>query len=277
MSDAQSPDSRLRAHYLVDHDVAALPELLRDGGYHTYMAGKWHLGWKDEYIPASRGFDKSWALLPGCSNHFGWEPQFDDGIVPMVPGHVPGSMIYVEGYHRFVPEPNSSGDAKGFYSTQFYTDKLLTYLSSRSEGDDMPFFAYLPFSAPHWPLQCLAGDRDKYKGKYDDGPDALRLRRLENLKRLGLIARDVVPHPVSAETTEWSEMTLEEKKLSSRAMECYAGMVDRIDQEVGKVVRFLEDRGELNNTLVLFMSDNGAEGAANGECYVWEVPSSMTS
>ena len=108
----------------------------------------------------------------------------------------------------------------------------------------------LPFSAPHWPLQCSKEDRDKYKDVYDDGPTALREKRLKNLKELGLIGKDVVPHDIYALDTcqvpwgEWEEYTPEEKAKSARSMECFAGMVDCIDQNVGKVLKYLEETGE---------------------------------
>lgn len=119
--------------------------------------------------------------------------------------------------------------------------------AAESSTADKPFFAYLPFTAPHYPLQCSKADRDAYKGMYDDGPDALRLRRIEQLKKMGLIGEDVVPHPVEAVTAEWEEMTEDERKLSSRAMEIFAGMVTAIDREVGKVVEYLRSTKQLDS------------------------------
>lgn len=145
-----------------------------------------------------------------------------------------------------------------FYSTTTFTDKLIDYLSSRKDDKSKPFFAYLPFTAPHWPLQAPREVIDKYKGVYDDGPDALRFRRLQQLKKLGLIAEDVEPAPLNA---KWNAMTPEERLQSARRMEVYAGMVDMIDQNIGRVMDHLEACGELDNTFILFMSDNGAEGA----------------
>lgn len=151
-----------------------------------------------------------------------------------------------------------------WYSSHGYGDKMLQYLKEKQDSkDERPFFAYLPFTAPHWPLQAPQEYIKKYKGVYDDGPDVLRQRRLERLKELGMISRDVEPHPVVAsEVKDWSEMTKEEKARSCRAMECFAAMVECIDTNVGKIVNYLESTGELDNTFVCFMSDNGAEGAA---------------
>jgi arylsulfatase A-like enzyme len=148
-----------------------------------------------------------------------------------------------------------------FYSSDFYADTLLRYFRERTD-DDQPFFAYLPFQAPHWPLQAPAEIVAKYRGRYDDGPDALREERLAALKRLGLCPADVVAHPVVADgEPEWVDMTAEQRASSARAMEIYAAMVDRMDHNIGRVVDYLTETGELDNTVVVFMSDNGAEGA----------------
>lgn len=250
---------------LPDHDVAALPELLHDAGYLTLMSGKWHLGLKPENGPSQRGFDRSFALLPGCTNHFGFEPQFENPMDFFI--RIP--VLYVEDGKRKVMEPNMGNEYHtGFYSSEYYTSTMIRYLQERTAPQkEQPFFAFLPFSAPHWPLQCSREDRERYRGMYDDGPTTLRERRMARLKELGLVGRDVEPHPIIPEDTahvhaaEWEEMTELERKKSARAMECFAGMVDNMDQNIGKVMDYLEATGELDNTVVIFMSDNGAEGA----------------
>ena len=152
-----------------------------------------------------------------------------------------------------------------FYSSDFYADTLLRYFRERSadpEGQNRPFFAYLPFQAPHWPLQAPEETIAKYRGRYDAGPDALREARLAALKRLGLCPPDVTAHPVVADgEPEWSDMSAEEQALSARRMEVYASMVDRMDQNIGRVIDYLTETGERDTTVVIFMSDNGAEGA----------------
>lgn len=151
-------------------------------------------------------------------------------------------------------------DPEGFYTSDFYTDNLIKYLDERTpENQEKPFFAYLPFSAPHWPLQCSREDRDRYRGLYDDGPDALRLKRLAALQKLGIIDRDIKPHEVVAPEAikKWADMDAYERKASARAMECFAGMVDSMDQNVGKIVDYLKSIGEFDNTFIIFQSDNG--------------------
>lgn len=241
--------------------MVALPELLSDGGYFTCMAGKWHLGLKKEHHPVNRGFKKSFALLPGCANHYAYEPEYKD------PETEPGKFfetatraLHAEDDH-YVPEL-----PENFYSSDAYANKLLDYLDNRTEDEQrQPFFAYLPFSAPHWPLQAPKDVCDRYKGFYDDGPEALRQQRLARLKELGMVDPNVDAHPIviiDGKPDNWDEHPEEVRQASSRAMEVYAGMVDRMDWNIGRVVDYLQKTGEYDNTFIVFMSDNGAEGAS---------------
>ncbi len=231
--------------YLNDR-VAALPELLRDGGYLTLMSGKWHLGDTIETSPWARGFERSFALLPAGGSHYGGGLFSRFATV---------ETLYSED-DEFVDVP------KDFYSSDFFTDKLLQYFRERPSDDKRPFFAYLPYQAPHWPLQAPDEAIAKYRGRYTDGPDVLRDARLKALKLFGLCGPDVVPHPVVAESEkEWADLTPDEQALSARTMEVYAAMVERMDWNIGRVTDYLERTGELDNTVVIFLSDNGAEGA----------------
>ncbi|KAI1338438.1 alkaline-phosphatase-like protein [Xylariaceae sp. FL0016] len=238
--------------------VVALPELLRDGGYHTVMAGKWHLGLTPDRSPKVRGFERSFAHLPACSNHYAYEPQLKGA--DQIPEFMTMSFIALHSedgeYVKKLPD--------GWYSSDGYGDKMLQYLKDWKESDDeRPFFGYLPFTAPHWPLQAPQEYIKKYRGVYDEGPEALRQKRLQKLKDLGMVSQEVEPHPVVAdEVKEWNEMSDVEKANSCRAMECFAGMVESIDANVGKITKYLEEIGELDNTFICFLSDNGAEGAA---------------
>jgi arylsulfatase len=225
--------------------VVTFVELLRDAGYRTVMSGKWHLGMTPGTAPHARGFEKSFALLPGGADHFGGGPI--DKIAARGP-------IYIED-DRFVTELPD-----GFYSSDHFTDRLIEFLGD-GKGSDRPFLAYLPFSAPHWPLQAPDADIARYRGLYDDGPDALRDRRLAALDQLGLVPPGTVPHPVVTDAPKWSALSADEKALSARAMEVYAAMVDRLDQNVGRVVEHLKSTGQFDNTIIVFLSDNGAEGA----------------
>jgi arylsulfatase len=225
--------------------VVTVAELLRDGGYRTILSGKWHLGDRPQSWPAARGFERSFALLPAAHDHFGREVK-----TPLFP-----NPLYAEddAYVTELPED--------FYSSDYFTDRLIGFFEERKPDDTRPFFAYLPFSAPHYPLQAPDAEIAKYRGVYDDGPDALRDRRLARLRELGLIAPETVPHPVVTKEPGWDEYTPEQKALSARTMEIYAAMVDRADQNVGRLVDYLKRTGQFDNTVIVFLSDNGAEGA----------------
>lgn len=236
--------------------VAALPEILQAGGYHTVMSGKWHLGLTKQRSPHARGFDRSLALLPACSNHYGYLPDAE------LPTFLEKSVIalHMEDDHYLDKLPD------GWYSSDGYGDRMLQYLKEWKTDASLrekPFFAYYPFSAPHWPLQAPREYIDHYRGVYDAGPEALRQQRLKRLVELGMIPKDVRPHPVVADEVQgWEEMTDQQRAMSCRAMEAYAGMVECMDHNIGRVTSYLESIGELDNTFIMFFSDNGAEGAA---------------
>lgn len=250
--------------YLNDR-VVTLPEILRDAGYETMMSGKWHLGLTPDRVPAARGFELSFSLLAGCHNHYGWEPTYKDrSQIPRI-ARALGQMYYSD------DKPVAPDELpKGFYSTDSFTEILLGYLRDREalqEEERRPFFAYLPFSAPHWPLQAPPDVIKKYRGMYDDGPEALRQRRLSSVKKLGLVPKNAVAARVVSidedgeDTATWEELTPEQRAASARAMETYAAMVDRMDWNIGRVIDHLRKTGQLDDTAVMFLSDNGAEGA----------------
>lgn len=192
------------------------------------MSGKWHLGFEANCVPHSRGFDRSLALLPGAANHFAFEPQFAKPDVLTFFERIP--PLYSRDGLKEQFDANTANDpAQGFYSSDTYADNLIDYLRDwhNSSSEPSPFFAYLPFAAPHWPLQCSKEDRDRYKGVYDGGPGELREKRLERLTDIGIHPKGVEAYPVVAPEAyaEWDEMTQEEKSLSCRAMETYSGMV----------------------------------------------------
>ncbi|KAI8665685.1 hypothetical protein LRP88_03808 [Fusarium phalaenopsidis] len=259
----------------LNHRVAALPEILSDGGYFTLLSGKWHLGLTKEFAPCSRGFKKNFTFLPGSGNHHAYEPQLDDAdswfCALCTDGH------WMEGDEFLNRKTDLPED---FFSTVSFTDKLLNFFTARSEEEkEQPFFACLPFTAPHWPLQASKERIAKYAGMYDDGPDALTQRRLARLKELGLAHKDAkAPPPVaSAMTPEWNDLSPDDKKRSAKTMEIYAAMVEQIDENIGRVVDYLKESQELDNTFILFMSDNGAEGAAMEALPIMGGPSTMAN
>lgn len=224
--------------------VASTPDLMKDAGYHTYMTGKWHLGRTVETGPHARGFERSFISLDGAS-HLG-------GLSWGGPGQAP----YREGGGGII---NVTDD---FYSTRVYTEKMIEYIET-DRGDDKPFFAWLAYTAPHWPLQAPEESIAKFKGRYDEGYDVLHAKRLERAKELGLIPDDFVAEGPPDGEPRWDELTAEEQRNRARYMEIYAAMVSDLDRYIGEFIDYLDSIDELDNTLILFMSDNGAEG--------WEI------
>ncbi|MFM0667348.1 arylsulfatase [Paraburkholderia sediminicola] len=280
--------------YLNDRALS-VAQLLKDGGYHTYMAGKWHIGsgivgstTGGGQTPDQWGFEHSYALLGGAAtNHFAHEPA--------------NSRNYTEDGKYVQPgQPGQPGGTGGspavFYSTDFYTQRLISYIDS-NKGDGKPFFAYAAYTSPHWPLQVPEPYLHNYAGKYDAGYDAIRNARIARQKALGIIPNDFVPYGGASETLvataatanngtvnakyvsavhsaaqgytdygpgtvnkTWASLSPAEKKAQARYMEIYAGMVENLDHNIGLLIQHLKDIGEYDNTFIMFQSDNGAEG-----------------
>ena len=231
------------AGYL-NFEVAALPEVLRANGYRTYMAGKWHLGFEEETSPHARGFDETFILVPGGGSH--WSDRR-----PLSP---PQPMIYRRNGQPVEELPED------FYSTTHYTDMLLEWLQA-DRAEDRPFFAYLSYTAPHDPLHAPRDYIDKYRGTYDEGWDVLRRRRLQALVDLGIIPEGSEPFPRLPNVEAWDQLSPESRQEAARDMEVYAAMVDYMDAQIQRVLDYLKEIGEYDNTLVIFFSDNGANGA----------------
>lgn len=219
--------------------IVTIPALLRDRGYHTYMAGKWHLGKTPESNPHQKGFEHSFVLLQGAGNHYSNRSALFDGL------------------SSYTEDGISTQWIEGNYSTDFYTDKLIEYIGS-DKRDNKPFFAFAAYTSPHWPLQVDKKYWKKYKGQYDDGYEKLRERRLSSLKKAGIIPNDATSPPSHERVLPWDSLSNQEQKKEARKMELYAGMVDNLDHNIGRLIKHLKDIGEYENTLFVFMSDNGA-------------------
>lgn len=216
-----------------------------------------HLGLSKDLSPSSRGFDKDFTFLPGAGNHYGFEPQLQDDV------YFPA--LSSKGHWMEDGSPFDHEDLPhDFYSTKTFTDKLLEKLELRTEQEKQrPFFATLAYTAPHWPLQAPKHVVEKYRGMYDKGPDELAKSRLRRMIELGIASEtEQAPPPVGNPAYGWDSMTADERARSARAMEVYAAMVEVVDDNVGRTLEYLRETGELDNTFVLFMSDNGAEGAS---------------
>ncbi|GAB5504577.1 arylsulfatase [Pyruvatibacter sp.] len=247
MHTLQAPNQLGRIEYGAQlHDgVVTVAEMLKANGYATMMSGKWHLAIDEDQRPHNRGFDRAFGLLEGASSHFADQRQI--GVLE--------SVTYLEdGKPTELPDD--------FYSSIGYTDKIIEYMDGAS---DTPFFAYLAYTAPHDPLQVPDDWLDRYKGVFDDGPAAEKEQRRQRLVELGLISPDSqldaplnFPSWLPSYKAPWAERSPEERATDIRRMEIYAAMVELLDQQLGRVVARLEETGRLDNTYIVFLSDNGA-------------------
>jgi arylsulfatase len=237
-------------------DVATAAETFRAGGYGTLMVGKWHLskdvdsgdGWSRSSWPLQRGFDRFYGFMEGLTNY-----------------HHPPRLIRDSSFVEVDRYPD------GYYVTDDLTDQAISMLRAlRTSHPTRPFFLYVAHAAVHAPLQAKAEDAERYRGRYDGGWDALRAERFACQQELGIVASGTACAPRNAELGEsvdpWTETSPDARAVYSRYMEVYAGMVDNVDQNFGRLRAALETMGEWDNTIVLFTSDNGAsrEGEEHG-------------
>ena len=240
MGELLAPEQRGKPGYegYLNNRVVSLAEVLRDNGYHTYMAGKWHLGHEPEHFPHARGVERSFSMLNGGASY--WSDM--------------SGLIEQEAIVRYVVDDKRLEEVpKDFYATRSFTDFLIEAIRE-NRGDGKPFLA---FTAPHDPMHAPEPWLSKYRGSYDGGYEELRAKRASAAKRMGLV-------PDSPQTPEryhmlkaWDSLSKEEQELGARGMEVYAGMVSNMDYHYGRVEAFLKDIGEYDNTIVIFMSDNG--------------------
>ena len=226
--------------YLNDR-VVSMATLLRDTGYHTYMAGKWHLGHEPDQDPSRRGFDRVFTMLQGGTSHYDDEWMMYANYTP---------TYREDGVRTHVPQ--------GFYSTEFYADQIVKYMSEQE--DDKPFFAYLAFTAPHDPLHVPDEWLNRNEGQYESGYNTLRTKRLARMKELGVVPNEAELGPWLTQVPEWETLTVEQKKMETRRMEIYSAMIENIDHHIGRVLHYLEGSGKKKNTFIVFFSDNGANG-----------------
>lgn len=238
------------------HNGVTIAEVLKESGYQTGMIGKWHVAetplrkdqrrWlahqvyhedfapKDNY-PSNRGFNDFYGTIYGVINFFD-----------------PFSLVNGDKPVKTVPDD--------YYATIAMTDSAVSYINRYAESEN-PFFLYLSFHAPHWPLHALPEDIGKYENTYKEGWDKIRAARYAKMKELRIFGNSTDYLSPRQFTDKWSDNP--NKKWDVQAMAVHAAMVDRMDQEIGKVVKTLEETGKLDNTLIIFLSDNGA---SNEDC-----------
>ncbi len=220
-----------------------LAEVLGQAGYHTIMSGKWHLGWRDEGSPTARGFQRFYGTRGYVDSYF--------TIVPRTEVYLNETKVIDVGQS---PVNHLRPDSL-WYTTDVYTDYALHFIDEVRQQDDSPFFLYLAYNAPHFPLHAHPDDVAKYRGRYAEGWQQFREQRHKGLIDLGILNEGVELSPLDVPT--WDSLTEEQRDDMDFKMSLFAAIVDRLDQNIGRVITHLESIGELDNTLIVFVSDNG--------------------
>jgi arylsulfatase len=218
----------------LNRDCVTIAEAVQDAGYHTYMAGKWHLGYhKKEYWPLQRGFERYYGIISGATSYL--KPHGDRSLT------LDNNPVEPEG--------------DNYYTTDAFTNYAIRFI--KEQKDNKPFFLYLAYNAPHWPLHAKQQDIQKYVGKYIKGWDSLRQERYKRQLEMGIIKEQWQLSDRDPGVRAWDALTEEQKRQLDYRMAVYAAQIDCADQNIGKVVDTLKGMGKFDNTLILFLSDNG--------------------
>jgi len=227
--------------YLNDR-CATIAEVLRDAGYDTAMSGKWHVGESRPHWPTDRGFNEYFGLISGAANYFDPTKSKAGGVVrQMARNDQPW-------------EPPTDGS---FYMTDAITDEAVRMVAERV-GRGKPLFLYVAYTAPHWPLHAWPEDIARHRGRYRKGWDALRAERHRRQLEMGLLDPKWPLSPRDETAPAWDEIDEDRRDEMDHKMAVYAAQVECMDRGIGRIVGELERRGELEDTLMLFLSDNGA-------------------
>ncbi len=236
------PEQTKYPHYrgVLGRNVVTIATLLQDQGYHTYIAGKWHLGMTPDLLPSARGFERSFIMADSGADN--WEQK------PYLPIYEQANW-FADGKRTTLPDE--------FYSSRFLIDKTIEFIDSNAD-DGEPFFAYVPFQAVHLPVQAPQEFIDRYMDTYDGGWDELRRQRYHRAVELGLVPKNIAMVDMQT-TADWDKLTPKQKKYQAKRMAVYAAMVEAMDFHIGRLIAHLKDIGKYENTIFVFTSDNGAE------------------
>ncbi|WP_161604545.1 sulfatase-like hydrolase/transferase [Roseiconus nitratireducens] len=224
-------------------NAVTLAEVLGQAGYHTIMTGKWHLGWRDEGSPTARGFQHFYGTRGYIDSYY--------TIVPRTEVYLNNEIVLPVGEHPV----NDLHPDQEWYTTDVFTDYALHFIDQVRKQDREPFFLYLAYNAPHFPLHAKPEDIGQYRGTYRDGWQHFRKRRYEQLVELGILDDSWPLSPL--DVPEWDTLTDQQRDDMDFKMSLFAAIVDRLDQNIGRVIDHLQAIGELDNTLIVFLSDNG--------------------
>ena len=221
-----------------------IAEALKPAGYRSYISGKWHVGEFKGTWPLDRGFDRYYGLISGVMNYWNIHKGKNKTIK-----------------RTFLRDNEIINDEiqGGIYATNAYTEEAIHFLNTHfEENADQPFFLYLAHQAPHWPIHAPDSMIRKYIPLYQSGWDTLRKDRLHRMKSLGIIPKDQALSPIDSLSADWKQLTEAQKDTMVQKMATYAAMIDIMDQNIGRVVNQLKNLDAFENTLILFLSDNGA-------------------
>lgn len=234
----------------INENSVTLAEVLKSKGYKTMMTGKWHVGHKKGQWPIDRGFDKFYGIHKHVDSYY---------------KVLKGSEVYLNGELLLSSdeEPvNHLNPDQEWYTTDVFTDYALKFLKEESDAEE-PFFLYLAYNAPHFPLEAPQNEIEKYKGTYMEGWDKLREKKIALMKEMTVISPEVALS--ASNNATWDTISLEDKRNLDFRRAIYAAQIDRMDQNIGRLLNHLEETGELNNTLILFLSDNGSSAETGTE------------
>jgi arylsulfatase/uncharacterized sulfatase len=230
-----APEQRAQAHYqgVLGGNVVTVATLLEDAGYHTYMAGKWHLGASPDKRPSRRGFERTVALMDSGADN--WEQR------PYLPIYEQANW-FADGNRLNLPDD--------FYSSRYLIDKTIEFIDSNIQ-DGSPFFAYVPFQAVHMPVQAPQEYIDKYMGVYDTGWSSLRTQRRQRAVELGIVGSNTATVNM-ATTDDWDALDAQRKRYEAKRMAVYAAMIEAMDFHIGRLVSYLKSQGQYENTIFIF-------------------------
>lgn len=227
---------------------AFIPEVLKSAGYFSIMTGKWHLGYFQGVTPIARGFDRS-LNAPFGGFYWGGDMSKKQNGTPVRENNLFRNDI-----------PMSFDDYGGdWYSTRLWTEAGLEYVGEAVAGGE-PFFWYLAHNAPHFPLQAPQDLIDKYRGRYMEGWDVVRDMRYRRQLEMGLFSPDEPLTPRNPKVPDWESLPQEEKERRDLQMAIYAAVIEAVDREVGRIVGYLEEKGILDDTMIILLADNGGNG-----------------
>jgi len=240
----------------LNQESVTLAEMLKEAGYKTMMSGKWHVGHKEEsHWPVNRGFDRFYGIHEHVDSYY---------------TVLNCCSVYLDGEEHIAPTDDPVNDLhteKDWYITDVFTDYGIHFLDQELQNDnpDQPFFLYMAYNAPHWPLEAPDEDIEKYRGEYMEGWNQLREEKIERMKQMGVIDEST-RLPVS-DNPKWDTLSTEIKEEADFRRAIYAAQIDRLDQNIGRLVDHLKETGEYENTLIMFLSDNGSSGEPSEEAF----------